>query len=147
MVKPGKDPHLIASRRPISLLSSTVKIIEAVLYHRLIHEVEPQLESAQYAYRRDRGIEMRLVEIMDELNRALIRKRSCYLISFDVKGAFDNVSRRKLVTGLKQMGVNARARRVIHNWLAKLTFQVRVKSPTGTYHSAIHPITQGLPAG
>ena len=147
LIKPGKDPHQVSSRRPISLLCVSVKIIETVLYHRLIHEVEPQLDSAQYAYRRDRGTEMCLTELMDGINRALVRGRYCYLISFDVKGAFDNVSHRQLMKGLKQMKVGVRMRRVIHNWLSKRTFQVKIKTPTGTHLSAVHPITQGLPQG
>ena len=49
IVKPGKGPHQVSSKGPIALLSTTVKIIEAVMHHRLLPPVEPQLGDAQYA--------------------------------------------------------------------------------------------------
>ena len=51
LLKPGKDPSLGASRRPISLISTAAKILGGVLYHRTIARVEDPLSAQQYAYR------------------------------------------------------------------------------------------------
>ena len=48
--KPGRDPHLLSARRPISLLSTAAKVMEAVLYHRMMPVVDPALAPQQYAY-------------------------------------------------------------------------------------------------
>ena len=90
---------------------------------------------------------MCLTEIMDSVHRALNRKRWCYLASFDIAGAFDNVSHRQLMTGLKRFGVDIHSRRVIHNWLGSRTFRVRLATSLGYSMSKSHPITKGLPQG
>ena len=76
LVKPGKDPREVEPRRPIAPINTTVEIMETVLHYRLIHEVEPLLSVAQYAYRRERSTEMCLVEITGAADRAWSRGRS-----------------------------------------------------------------------
>ena len=117
------------------------------MHHRMLQTVDPQLDRAQNAYRGDRGTEMCLTEIMDSAHRALMRKRYVYLVSFDIRGAFDNVAHRQLVRGLGKMGIDPHTKRVVHNWLMTRTFQVRMTSSKGTYHSSIYNITKGLPQG
>ena len=147
LVKAGKDPHQISSRKPISLVGTAVKIAEAVTHQRLLPVIEPHLDEAQYAYRRDRGTEMRLTEIIDSTHRALIRNRVVYLVSFDIKGAFGNVAHAQLIQGLSKMNVDEHMKRVAQNWLVGRTFQVKMATTRGTYHSRIKGITRGLPQG
>ena len=90
---------------------------------------------------------MHLVRLMDFTQRALCRGRLCYLVSYDVAGAFDNVSHTHLMRGLVEFGVDGENRRVIRNWLRLRTFQVRLRLPTGLWYSSIPPISKGLPQG
>ena len=145
--KAGKYPHLASSRRPISLLSTEVKLAESVIYHRIPLGEEDKLAVEQFAKRRERGAEMHLVRLMDFTQRALCRGRLCYLVSYDVAGAFDNVSHTHLMRGLVEFGVDGENRRVIRNWLRLRTFQVRLRLPTGLWYSSIPPISKGLPQG
>ena len=101
----------------------------------------------QYAYRREHSTEMVLTEIMDFTHRALIKGHFVYLVSYDVQGAFDEVSHWHLVEALREHQVGAYERRAIHGWLRSRTFQVLLTTDTGTYKSAIHPISRGLPQG
>ena len=57
------------------------------------------------------------------LHRSLVNKRFCYLISFDVEGAFDNVHYRQLLLGLRRMKVDVHTNRIIHNSLRSCAFQ------------------------
>ena len=75
LVKPGGDPTKCTSRRPISLLNTAIKLMEVVVYNRLINNVEHKLDSRQYAYRRDRGTQHHLVELMDYVSRSLVQKK------------------------------------------------------------------------
>ena len=70
-----------------------------------------------------------------------------YLVLFDIKGAFDNVSQRQPMQGLRKMGVDVGTRRIVRNRLASRTFQVEVAIPKGTCRSSTYPITKGLPQG
>ena len=90
---------------------------------------------------------MRLTEAMDFINRSLAAGRHCYMVSFDIKGAFDNVSHIRFMDGLARMGVDYHIRRVTHNWLPTRTFQVKMRTPRGACYSRIYPITEGLPQG
>ena len=65
LLKAGKDPNACESRRPISLISTAVKVLEGVLYHRIVGEVGNILDPGRFAYRRGRSTEMALAEIMD----------------------------------------------------------------------------------
>ena len=145
--KAGKDMRQATSYRPITLICTAMKIFETVLYHRLLPLIEPKLHPAQYAYRRLRGTEMCLVELMDAVHRGLHRNRWCYVVSFDIAGAFDNVPHQRLMQGLEMMGVDKHTRRLIHNWLRDRTFQVKLTTPNGNCMSTIHPISKGLPQG
>ena len=100
--KPGKDPRKAENRRPISLINTIMKVLEGIIYNRIIHKVEPLLYSGRYAYRRARGTEHHLASVMDAMNRALIRGQYVYLVSFDIAGAFDRVSHYGLTEELKR---------------------------------------------
>ena len=63
--KPGEDPSSCKAKRPISLINSVAKILEAVVLHRLLPLVEPHLCPNQFAYRAGRGAEMHLAELSD----------------------------------------------------------------------------------
>ena len=53
--KPGKDPRLAESYRPISLLSTCCKLLECLVLHRVSPEVEKLLSPEQAAFRRNRS--------------------------------------------------------------------------------------------
>ena len=111
--KSGKDPHDTAPRRPITLLNTAAKLIEAVVYHRILPQIEPRLSPAQYASRTNCSTEMCMTEIMDAAHRGLRRGRWCYLASLDIAGAFDNVSHSKLAEAVKTFGVDGHSRRLL----------------------------------
>ena len=90
---------------------------------------------------------MCLVEVMDSIHGSLRQGRYCYVASFDIEGAFDNVSHWHLMEGLKNMRIDVHTRRIIHNWLSMRTFQVKMATASGTRFSGVYPITKGLPQG
>ena len=90
---------------------------------------------------------MALLEIYDMAHWALNRSRHVYIISFDVSGAFDNVSHIKIMRALKEFEINGRIRRVLHGWLRGKTFQEKMRTAMGTLFSDVHTISRGLPQG
>ena len=53
--KPGKDPHLAAIYRPISLLSVCYKLLERTILQRILPEVEDFLSEDQAGFRSGRS--------------------------------------------------------------------------------------------
>ena len=49
--KPRKDPQLCTSKRSTSLICTMVKIADAGVHNRMIHEVETTFHPPQYAHR------------------------------------------------------------------------------------------------
>ena len=145
LVRAGKELHQVGPKVPSALLNTTVEIVEGAIYYRPLPIAEPQLDRTQPANRPQRGTEMRLTEDMDALRRALIRGRDACLAPFDVRGAFDKVPRRHLMQGLANMGIDAHARRVTHNWLAMGTSQVKTAPPKGTCFGDIYDVARGPP--
>ena len=58
--KPGKNERARSSKRPISLINTTIKIAEAAVYNRIIHQAELSFHPDHYAYRRMRGTDTHL---------------------------------------------------------------------------------------
>ena len=147
ITKPGKSPKDPGGKRPISLINTTMKILEGILYQRIIPRIEPYLMESQYAYRRQRGTEHHLTSVMDHVNRALLNGKNAYVISFGVAGAFDNVSHHQLSQTLLKFDVNPFTHRIIHQWLRGREFQVKQRTPKGTYIGELADISAGLPQG
>ena len=104
--KPHKDPEQCKSKRPISLISILAKILEAVALHRMIGALGNHLDPGQYAYRRERGAEMHLVEFHDFVREVRDAGQYTYTSSVDVAAAFDNVPHSCLVRTVQALGVD-----------------------------------------
>ena len=145
--KPQKDPEECKSKRPISLINTMAKVIEAIAHHRLLTLFEAYLEPRQYAYRRSCSTEMHLQELMSFLISAKNREWPVYVASIDVKGAFDTVPHALLVKTPEVAGVGGHYCRFIHTWLTQRKFQVRLTTPKGASYSGARTSGRGLPQG
>ena len=145
--KPGKDPRLPSNKRPISLLNTMVKVMEAIMYHRILPIVEPQLTPFQFAYRRSRGTEDHLTSLVDKAHRSLLNGSFVYIISFDIEAAFGRVPHWQITRALKRMHIDGYTRRLIHNWLKGRTFTLKQRTPQGIFYGPKKSITCGLPQG
>ena len=63
--RPKKSPELCASKLPITLISILAKALEAIILNRLLAQLEPKLPQIQFAYRRERSTEHRLLDFTD----------------------------------------------------------------------------------
>ena len=79
------NPKKCASQRPISLVNSLARVLEAVIYRRPLPAAEPQLRDVPRAYRRERGKEMCLTQMIDALHRSLRGGRYVYPVSSDAR--------------------------------------------------------------
>ena len=115
--KPGKDPQLPSSKRPISFLRTSMEIMECIITQRILPAIEPQLYSGQFAYLRSRSSEHHMNMLTDVIHRSLHRKKHVCVVSYDIRAAFDCVSHHQLMRALPRFGVNPHIRRIIHDWL------------------------------
>uniref|UniRef100_A0A0A1WT85 Probable RNA-directed DNA polymerase from transposon X-element n=1 Tax=Zeugodacus cucurbitae TaxID=28588 RepID=A0A0A1WT85_ZEUCU len=79
--KPGKDPHIISSYRPISLLPQLAKLFEKFIYQRLKSIINACKHSTiEQIYR-----------IASKIDKSLEEGNVCSAVFLDVAQAFDKV--------------------------------------------------------
>ncbi|KAI3055668.1 hypothetical protein CBS147353_11278 [Aspergillus niger] len=102
--KPGKSDYSApGAYRPISLLNTLGKILEAVMARRLSYWAKKYglLPDTQFGGRPGRNTEQALLALANSVDRAWGRSRVVTLIAFDLKGAFN---------GVHQISIDARLR-------------------------------------
>ncbi|KAJ6439206.1 reverse transcriptase [Purpureocillium lavendulum] len=106
--KPEKGDYTIAKAwRPISLLSTLGKILEAVVAERISYAVEAYglLPVNHFGARKRRSADQALMLLQEQIYKAWRMGRVLSLISFDVKGAYNGVCKERLLERLRARGI------------------------------------------
>jgi hypothetical protein len=98
--KPNKDDYTRAKAwRPISLLSTLGKLLEAVIAERISFAVETYglLPANHFGVRKQRSAEQALLLLQERIYTAWRGRKVVSLVSFDVKGAYNGVYKDRLL--------------------------------------------------
>jgi hypothetical protein len=93
ILKPGKDPALPSSYRPISLLDTIGRLFENILLARILHEVNVRglMRDEQFGFRPKHRTSLQLVCLDERITRNFGEKRLTGAVFLDVAKAFDTV--------------------------------------------------------
>jgi exonuclease III len=93
--------------RPISLLTAISKILETLMYNRLVHHLTTNkiLTSAQYGFRKDSCISDAIFHLLNNITNALDQRKHVGGIFCDLTKAFDCVNHEILLSKLYFYGV------------------------------------------
>ncbi|KAF7118717.1 hypothetical protein CNMCM5793_008337 [Aspergillus hiratsukae] len=119
--KPGKpDYSNPGAYRPISLLNTLGKLLEAVVARRLSYLAEKHslLPDTQFGGRPGRTTEQALLVLSNAIDRAWYKCRVVTLIAFDLKGAFNGVNKISLDARLRVKGIPTVARKWIASFMS-----------------------------
>jgi hypothetical protein len=145
--KPDKGDYTMAKAwRPISLLSTLGKVLEAVIAERMSYVVESYglLPANHFGARKRRSAEQALILLQEQIYKAWRAGRVLSLISFDVKGAYNGVFKERLLERLKARGIPSGLVRWIDAFCSRRTATVIVNGHT----SQLQELPQaGLPQG
>ena len=145
--KPSKPDYTIAKAwRPISLLSTLGKGLEAVIAERISHLVETLglLPNNHFGARKQRSAEQALILLQEHIYNAWRRKKVLSLISFDVKGAYNGVFKDRLTQRLRARGMSPVLVRWIDAFCSSRTAKIVVNGETSQSFSLSQA---GLPQG
>jgi len=108
------DRCLIGNYRPISLLSVFDKILEKLMYTRLINylNVNNILYDYQFGFRRYHSTTLALIDVVDQIYQHLDNRDMVLGIYLDLQKAFDTVNHNILLAKLANFGI----RGVVYNW-------------------------------
>ena len=106
--KPGKPDYSVpGAYRPISLLNTLGKLLEAVMARRLSYFAEHYrlLPDTQFWGRPGRTTEQALLVLANAIDRACLGQKVVTLVAFDLKGAFNGVNKTSLDARLQSKGI------------------------------------------
>uniref|UniRef100_A0A3Q3AL86 Reverse transcriptase domain-containing protein n=1 Tax=Kryptolebias marmoratus TaxID=37003 RepID=A0A3Q3AL86_KRYMA len=143
--KPGKDPNLAESYRPIALTSCVGKIMEKIVNNRLMYflESKQKIKNYQFGFRKGRSTIDPAVCLEHEIRRAQANKESVVAIFLDVEKAYDMLWREGLLIKIKQLGIKGKIYRWIRNFLTERSISVRINNEI----SSNYQMENGTPQG
>lgn len=105
--KPGKNDNDIKSFRPVSLVPALSKVLEQIIFDRLLHHMRENghLCANQYGFIKGRSTTDMLCDIAECIQANRAKKLKTALVSLDIQGAFDNAWHCSILNALEGMKV------------------------------------------
>ncbi|KAL1122174.1 hypothetical protein AAG570_003579 [Ranatra chinensis] len=140
--KPNKPAKLPSSYRPISLLPLLGKLLEKLLYKRLVILLDPIIPDHQFGFRNSHSTIQQCQRVVDNIASCLEQKQYCSAAFLDVAQAFDRVWHQGLLWKIKSL-VPSTYYLILLSYLSDRSFIVI----HGSSQSSYFPIKAGVPQG
>jgi hypothetical protein len=141
----SEDKLLVSNYRPISVLSVFSKVLERLMYNRMLLFIEKHaiLSTNQFGFREDHSTSMALIKLIDRITRELDNK--CYSIGIflDLSKAFDTIDHNILIDKLHCYGF----RGIVLDWLTSYISNRNQFVYMNNHRSTTLPILTGVPQG
>lgn len=144
--KPGKDPSLPSSYRPISLLNTLGKLTEKIVLVRINRTVESLsiLPPEQFGFRPRHNTTLLAAKLTTDIFSGFNREMNTVLLLLDMERAFDTVWHAGLIYKLAHVhGLPLHLVALVYSFIKDRKFQVRVENVL----SSSRPINAGVPQG
>lgn len=141
----GGPTEVTTNYRPISVLTTLSKLLEKLVYRRLIDffTFNNVLSNSQFGFRKKHSCEMPLILATDFIHHSLDDDYHVLGIYLDLKKAFDVVSHPTLIQKLSFYGV----RGVCLNWFSSYLSDRQQRVKLNNSFSSFQSVTHGVPQG
>ena len=140
--KPGKDPKMASSYRPISLLSMCYKLLERIILHRVSPAVDEILNIEQAGFRPGISTHDQVLALTTYVDHGYQRRDKTGVVFLDLTAAYDTVWHKGLLLKLSK---------VLPCWtvsvIGLLLEQRRFRVHMGDISSSWRAQKNGLPQG
>ena len=139
------DPISASNFRPISLLSAFSKIIEKIAAKQMKNYLINNnfLDKFQSAYREKHSTTTALIDITDNIYKALDNSEITILVLLDYSKAFDCANHRLILAKLKALGFKISALKWIDSYLSNRSQQVVTDKGESTWIDLLNGVPQG----
>ncbi len=141
----SKEHNLLQNYRPISILSAISKVLERIVYNRVMTflDKDNQLYKHQYGFRKGYSTVNAVSEFVADTLQAFEDKQYTVAVFLDLSKAFDTIDHKILLYKLSNYGIRGKALEWFKSYLSDRTQYV---SHNGN-NSDIMNITCGVPQG
>jgi hypothetical protein len=139
--KSRKD--LVSNYRPISLLSVMSKVMERLVCQKLHSYLSTLLVPNQSGFRPNHSTITQLLEIYQEIVKAIDEHKEIFFIFFDISKAFDRVWHQGLLFKLRQYGISGSLITWFESYLKNRSQKVTLQGA----ESSLREIRAGVPQG
>ena len=145
LLKPDKPPFLTTSYRPISLITSIMKLFERVIEQRLRSHLEHigSINKHQSGFRRAKSTDDHLFRLSQSIMESFNRGEHVVAAFLDVEKAFDNVWQNGLRFKIFQLDLPTKMTRWLSDFLVGQLIQVNINN---FFSDQINP-KAGVPQG
>lgn len=145
ILKPYKDPTIIKSCRPITMLSCIGKLMERIVQRRLEYyiEINNKLDNRQYGFRRGTGTTEALAAIHSSIAEALEQKEYAITTYLDLQSAFDTVWHKAVLYKAYNMQIPEYLLKWLNNYFENRNTKVSYKNYTTTQKRVEVGVPQG----
>ena len=125
----SNEENKFENYRPISVLTCLAKLLEKLMYKRLIKYVEKNniLSDHQYGFRKNRSTELAIIELVNKITKEIDHGKYTIGIFLDLSKAFDTIDHKILISKLEYYGIRGIARLWFENYLTNRKQIVKYK--------------------
>ena len=134
------DLTSVKNYRPISLLSNTSKVLEQLVYNKIIGHVSKRISPFQFGFTKKCST---LQQMLIFTNQIMNSSSQTDVIYFDISKAFDTVSHSILLSKLWSFGITG----VLWTWFKNYLSDRHQSVYINSYLSSSLPVTSGVPQG
>jgi hypothetical protein len=141
----GGDTNNPANFRPISLLPVLSKVIEKLMYNRMLKFINKHniISPNQYGFRAGHSTKHAVIDLVNHILNLLDNKKTVLSVFLDISKAFDCVNHQILLNKLNYYGF----RGLIHSWLTDYLNHRYQYVSLNNHTSNITKISIGVPQG
>ena len=139
------DAKAFSNYRPVSVLPVFSKILERLMYNRMIKFINKNniLYQYQFGFRQNRSTNMALITLVDKISSAIDNGECVIGVFIDLRKAFDTVDHNILISKLNKYGFRGLSQKWLNDYLSNRQQFVQYNETTSVYQS----ITCGVPQG
>ena len=137
------DRSQVTNYRPISLLCSISKVLETIIYGKIIGFIRPKISQSQFGFLSNSSCLTQQLTALHNIFKSLDEKREVDTIYIDFSKAFDTVPHRELICKLKCFGI---AGELLLWFQGYLTSRTHTVSRDGTTSNTLL-VVSGVPQG
>lgn len=143
------SPLEISNYRPISLLSNVEKILEKLMYSRMISFINRHriFFNRQFGFRKSHSTSHALLNIVERIRQSLDEGNFACGVFVDLQKAFDTVDHSILISKLNHYGIRGIANDWFKSYLLNRSQFVSISSSNSTIKTIPHGVPQGSVLG